>query len=233
MTARRIWITRTSPDAAETGERLERLGYTAVVAPALELEPLPARINFAGVGALVFTSRNGVRLAKVPAGLRGPVFTVGDRTADAARAAGHRDVRSASGDVQALARLILRELDAFDGVALHLGALAPAGDLAAQLQASGVPFRHAALYRTRWAPGPELARVLSGPLDGLLIHSPEAARRLAALGDVSLPRTMRAICISEAAKRALAPLGLRRVAVAAQPTEAAMLAALLVQLPPR
>ncbi|WP_415491802.1 uroporphyrinogen-III synthase, partial [Brevundimonas diminuta] len=45
----------------------------------------------------------------IPRFRRHPVFAVGDATAEAARAAGFADVRSAAGDIHALARLIAAE----------------------------------------------------------------------------------------------------------------------------
>ena len=59
-------------------------------------------------------------------------------------------------------------------------------------------------------------------VEAVLVHSPEAGRRLAgaAVGDALFA------CISEAAAAPLRAAGARRVAVAAQPDEAALLALL-------
>lgn len=223
----RIWVTRTQPDAAETAARLDEQGFAPIVAPVLVLEPIAAAIDLAGVSGLVFTSRNGVRLAgALPRGGELPVFTVGDRTAEAARAAGYRHIQSAGGDVGALARLILATHGARQAPLLHLGAQIPAGDLAGALRAGGVAFRSQALYRTRWVPLRRLALDLRPwtRIDGVLVHSPKAARRLAALP--GLPKGMTAICISEAAREPLAPLRWRALVVSREPTEASLMRAL-------
>ena len=231
-----VWVTRTLPDASETGFRLRKLGYTPVVAPLLRVEPLPTKINLAEAARLIFTSRNAVRLFQPSAPARAlPVFTVGDRTAAAARSAGYRHIHSASGDVGRLAELILSlPNDERQGNWLHLGALEPAGDLPGRLQDASVAVRHVALYRTTPTPAEDTVhRIGAGPrLAGVLIHSPKAARVLGQLGQ-ALPFDSCAVCISRAAADALAPAGLSSVFVAARPTEDAMFRTLTDHLPPR
>src|SRR5262249_16617918 len=107
----RIAITRALPDAERTAERVTALGATPVIAPPLSLLPCGYDTNVEDAQALLFTSANGVRAfpdarrqsAKV-------VLTVGDATAEAARAAGFTTVRSADGDVEALALLARQAL---------------------------------------------------------------------------------------------------------------------------
>ena len=57
----KIWITRAQPGADETAGRVRALGHEAVVLPLLTVETLPAELDLTGVGALAFTSANGVR----------------------------------------------------------------------------------------------------------------------------------------------------------------------------
>jgi uroporphyrinogen-III synthase len=229
-----IWVTRTLPDAGETGVRLRQLGYTPVVAPLLRVEHLPTKINLAEVARLVFTSRNAVRLFKPSAQAKKlPVFAVGDRTAVAARAAGYRHVHSASGDVERLAELILSlPKKERQGNWLHLGALEPAGDLPGLLNSAGIAMQHVALYHTIPTPAEDIAhRVRSGPrLAGVLIHSPKAAHVLGQ-SRLVLPANSCAVCISKTAADALAPAGLRSVLIAASPTEDAMFQTLVDHLP--
>lgn len=231
-----IWVTRTLPDASETGARLRKLGYTPVIAPLLRVEPLTTKVNLAEAARLIFTSRNAVRLFE-PTGQAKtlPVFTVGDRTAEVARAAGYRHVQSAAGDVEALAKLI-RSLPASmrQGDSLHLGALEPAGDLAGLVEGAGIALQHVALYRTAPTPADDVADCLraSPRLAGVLIHSPKAARAVLQ-SRFALPADTCAVCISRAAADALVPAGLRRVFVAASPTEDAIFRTLVDHLPPR
>ncbi|PXA92809.1 uroporphyrinogen-III synthase, partial [Caulobacter sp. D5] len=98
--APRVWITRARPGAEATAARLSALGFTPLIDPLLEVRDLPWTANLAGVGALAFTSRNGVAAFARISGERGlPVFAVGDATAEVAAEAGFTRIESAQGDV--------------------------------------------------------------------------------------------------------------------------------------
>ena len=213
----KIWITRAEPGASRTADRLRALGHKPLIAPVIEVHPLPVAIDLGGVGALAFTSANGVR---VFAGLcpdRGlPVFAIGGATAEAARAAGFGPVVSADGDIDALARAIIAAEGRLAGAVLHPGAREPAGDLAGALNAAGMTARAITVYETRVLP----VTVPPGA-EGVLIHSPKAAAAIAgaAIGQLT------AYCISAAAAAPLAG-AVQRTAVAAEPNEASLLALL-------
>ena len=114
----KVWVTRTEPGASRTARRLKALGHEPLVEPVLEVHPLPAAIDLGGVGALAFTSGNGLHaFAKLNPDRGLPVFTVGEATAKAAREAGFGSVMSAGGDVQALAMLIV--IAGFPGAFVH------------------------------------------------------------------------------------------------------------------
>lgn len=220
---RRVWVTRAEPGAARTADRLTALGFTPITAPLLTLAPLPGALDAApapaAVAALALTSPNGVEAFAplIPRFRRHPVFAVGDATAEAARAAGFADVRSAAGDIHALARLIAAE--APPGPLLAPGAREPAGDLPALLPDR--PVQRLPVYAAfeTHAPAPEL-------FDAVMLHSPRAARALAS----DLPRAASsgriAICISEAAAIPLRPFDFAQIRIAATPDEPAMLSAL-------
>lgn len=220
---RRVWVTRAEPGAARTADRLTALGFTPLVAPLLTLAPLPGALDAApspdAVAVLALTSPNGVEAFAplIPRFRDHPVFAVGDATAEAARAAGFANVRSASGDIHALARLIAAE--APPGPLLAPGAREPAGDLPALLPDR--PVHRLPVYAAfeTHAPAPEL-------FDAVMLHSPRAARALAA----NLPRAASsgriAICISEAAAAPLRPFDFAQIRIAAAPDEPAMLSAL-------
>ena len=218
----RIWITRAQPEAEATAERLRAMGHEPVVQPLLEVRPSGDPPDLAGVGALAFTSRNGVRaFAALSKGRSLPAFAVGDATAQAAREAGFSDVASASGDVVALAALIASRKAGLKGEVLHLAPAEAAGDLVGALAAQDVTARAHVVYRTVPAAPPEGP---PGDIDVVLLHSAKAARRLA--DDPALAAAapaMTAVCISTAAAEPLHGLGLREVLVAAEPREAAML----------
>ena len=194
---RRVWVTRAEPGAARTADRLTALGFTPIIAPLLTLAPLPEALHAApdpaAVAALALTSPNGVEAFAplIPRFRDHPVFAVGDATAEAARAAGFADVRSAAGDIHALARLIAAE--APPGPLLAPGAREPAGDLPALLPDR--PVQRLPVYAAfeTHAPAPE-------PFDAVMLHSPRAARALASILAADLPRAASsgriAICIS-------------------------------------
>ena len=230
----RLWVTRARPGAEATAARLVDMGHGPLVSPLLAIRRLRPLIDLTGVAALAFTSRNGVAaFAALDPGRGLPVFAVGDATADAAREAGFRHVRSAAGDVAALAALITAE--PVDGIVLTAGAREPAGDLPGALEAAGVKTRAAVLYAAVAAPGGRgLAALGAGRLDGVLIHSPRAARRLADLtgGLAPAARAVPAFCISPAAAAPLSGSPLFARLVADRPDEGALLSLLGKPRPP-
>jgi uroporphyrinogen-III synthase len=224
-----VWVTRAEPGAAATAERLRARGHTPLVAPLLAVRALkpPDRLP-AGTGALAFTSANGVRAFCAWAGERNlPVFAVGAATAASARAAGFTDVTSAEGDVEALAELIARAGP--PGAVVHAGGRERAGDLPGRLAPAGVQALALALYETIAAsalPEEAGAALAAAALDAVLLHSPKAARVLAAVlaGRPERERAgLRAVGLSQACLRPLEALGLAGVAAASTPDEAALL----------
>lgn len=175
-------------------------------------QPAP---DLTGVAALAFTSRNGVEaFAALSEDRSLPVFTVGDATAGAARAAGFAPVRSAAGSLADLARLLA---EAARGPVLAPGALEPSGDLPALL-AGRVEVRALPVYRAV-----ETGSAAPGAFDAVLVHSPRAGRALAALRP--FPGQV-AIAISEAAAAPLTGRAGLQTRIAARPDEAAMFEAL-------
>jgi uroporphyrinogen-III synthase len=215
----RVWVTRAEPGATRTAARLTALGFEPVVAPLLAIRPLTPIVDLTGVAALAFTSVNGVTTFAALSAVRDkPVFAVGDATAEAAREAGFSDVRSASGDARALARLIAGA--GFRDAVLSPGAAEPAADLAALL-AGVVEVRALAVYEAVETGVPAPAG-----FDAVLVHSPRAARALAmhaqVLGGGALDDRL-AVAISPAAAEPLEDLGLREIRIAAAPTDAALI----------
>jgi uroporphyrinogen-III synthase len=228
----RIWVTRTLPEAEATGGRLRALGHYPLIAPVLEVRDVPGEIVLKGAGALAFTSRNGVAAFARRTPERGlPVFAVGAATEAAARGHGFGDVRSAEGDVAALAELILAWHDPARGHILHPGAADPAQDLAGELKRRGLKARRQAIYETLPLPLADAvcAALAADPveLDAVLIHSPRAARCVASLlADRAETQALVAACISKAAAQPLQPLNLGEMRVAQFPNEASLLSLL-------
>lgn len=223
---RTIWITRAQPGADQTAERVRALGHEVLVAPLLEVKAMtPESIDLSGVGALAFTSANGVRAFTDLSGSRDlRVFAVGAATARAAREAGFRNVLSSDGDVAALAEgIAARKGELRGGVVLHPGAAEPAGDLAGALAAQGVLLRQLALYDTVAADLSEADRARLPEVDIALLHSPKAAKALARMAKTDPMPDLRVLALSKAVLQPLSRTRLAAKAFAPFPLEAALL----------
>ena len=222
---KKIWITRAQPGAQATAERVRALGFEPVVAPLLSLRALgDGPIDLAGVGAIAFTSANAVTAFAARSDARSlPVFAVGGATAAAATAAGFSAVVSADGDGSALASAIAARVGSLDGAVLHPAAAEPAGDLARALGARGIESRTLAIYETVPAALSPWVRVQIPHFHAVLLHSPKAARLLAAiLSRIAAPR-LYICCLSPAVAAPLRGLDLPRLHAAALPNEDALL----------
>ena len=224
-------ITRPLEDAKPLAELLAGRGVECTVEPLLEIAPHPeAAIDLDGVQALLFTSANGVRAFAAKSSRRDlKVLTVGDGSATVAREGGFNDVAAAGGDVDALAALVIRELDPKAGPLFHGAASVLAGDLQGKLEQAGFTLRRAVLYEAKTASvlSPETRMNLAlGGIDMVLLFSPRTARTFAELWRAaeapSLGRTT-ALCLSAAVAREIADLGWQRIETAANPDQPAML----------
>lgn len=232
----RIWVTRPEEDAAELAEALRAENVEVLVEPVLRIVHADGPpLDLGDAQALLATSANGVRaFARRNEQRNVRVLAVGDATARAARAAGFTSVESAGGDVAALAELAGRRLDPANGPVLHAAATEVAGDLAAALAAAGFGYRREVLYEASTADrlSDELAADLGrGGIDAVLVFSQRTGativRLLRASGLSAATRELICFCLSHAVAAAIAPLPWRRVVVAAQPTQTAMIAAIV------
>jgi uroporphyrinogen-III synthase len=200
------------------------MGFQPVVAPLLEVQALAGPpLDLAGVRALAFTGANGVVAFAARSSERAlPVFAVGAATAAAARDAGFASVVSADGDVAALALAVARGVS--DGAVLHPGPAEPAGDLVGALAAFGVSARAVAVYETVARPPDEATIALIPSFAAVLLHSPRAARVLAAHLVRRPAPDLTALCLSDAVAAPLRAGDLAASRVAAAPTEADLLA---------
>lgn len=222
---KKIWITRAQPGADATAERVRGLGHEAWIAPLLVVHDLEdVEIDLAGVAALAFTSANGVRAFADRSGDRGlKVFAVGGATAQAARQAGFRSVLSTDGDVAILAQGIAARRSELKGAVLHAGAAELAGDLVGALEQQAIEARRLILYETRPVKirEAELKSLLRA--DAVLLHSPRAARALAAILRTHPTPALRALGLSKAVLKPLARARLTAKTAPPYPLEAALL----------
>jgi uroporphyrinogen-III synthase len=207
----RVAITRAAPDGARTAERVRALGAEPILTPLITIIPCGYDTNVEDAQALLFTSSNGVRAFPDARRLHAkPVLTVGDATADAARAAGFSDVRSANGDVSALAALAAATLRPDAGKLVHIAGDHVAGDLAGALRAAGFSVERRFAYAARAAG--TLPPELLGPLDVVLFHSARAAETFVQLGAPNAG-ALTAACLSQAVADAVSAAKWARVVV--------------------
>jgi uroporphyrinogen-III synthase len=227
MSGLRIWITRALPAAEATAERVREMGHAPLVDPLMEVSALHAVADLSGIAALAFTSANGVRAFQAASPERDlTVFAVGEATAKAARDAGFTRVQASAGDVRTLSAMIGGQAADIHGMVLHLSAREPADDLSSLLTRRNVPSRRLDLYETVEIM-PDSALASLAEIDVVLVHSPKAGRRLAALLALMIndfegdgPTFC---CISANTAEPLVLLGLEKVRIAAFPDEAGVL----------
>ncbi len=229
----RLLVTRPEPDGARTGSGLRARGHDVLLAPLLRVQAIDCAIPDARYGAVVVTSANAARavaghsrrdlLTALPA------FAVGRRTAEAARAAGFRDLRSADGDKADLVALVRAEYQAQRGPLLYLAGQDRAGEL--DLAAQGVAVVTAVIYRAVAAerfPDSVAAALASGEVEGVLHFSRRSAQAYlacAARGGLAAPALRPThFCLSPAVAEPLAAAGAAAIRIAPRPDEAALLA---------
>ena len=227
----RLLLTRPQPGADHSAQILRARGHEVLVAPLLQIEPLPdADIGAPPWGAVLLSSANAARAIAHHARLNElvalPALAVGDRTAEAARAAGFADVQSAGSDAKDLARAASARFAGLKAPVLYLAGEDRARDLAADI--SGLILRTVVVYRAVQTPAfPSAARTAlsEGRIDGVLHFSLRTAEayvacaRSANLLDKALAPLH--FCLST---RVAGPLaGAADIRIAPRPDEGALL----------
>ena len=225
----RLLVTRPEPDATRTADALRLRGHEAIAAPLTRMEAIAAELG-GPFSAVLMTSANAARAIAHDSRLGEvrtlPLFTVGARSADAAREAGFANVVSADGALPDLVRLAA--MHARRGARLlYLAGEDRAGDLQGDLAKHGILVETAVIYRAvvRDALPREVLGVI-GTLDGALHYSHRSAEtllRLAERADLLGPVLGLAhYCLSGEVARPLRAAGAARVSVAARPDESAL-----------
>jgi uroporphyrinogen-III synthase len=229
----RLLVTRPEPDGERTAAALRARGNDVMVAPLLRVETIACELPDAPYGAVVMTSANAARaVAAHPR--RGelttrPAFTVGRQTAEAARAAGFRDVSSADGDQGDLVALLLARYAGRPQQLLYLAGEDRAGDLPGDLAAGGVLVVAVPVYRAvkvERFPAAVAAALAWGALDGVLHFSRRTAEAYVACArhagvPTDQPRPLH-YCLSRQVSEPLSAAG-AGTRVAPQPDEAALI----------
>jgi uroporphyrinogen-III synthase len=228
-----VLITRPEPGAGETAARITALGLRPIVAPLLMIAQRHATLPpSARVQAIVATSRNAI--PALPASHRHlPLFAVGAATARHARGAGFEQVTSADADAEALAALLARSCDRAAGPLLLATGQDQGTALANDLRARGFRVVRRVVYAPVPAtilPEPVHRAFTAGTLSAALFFSAETARTCVRLLQAArleqTVATIEALAIGQSTAVALQPLPWRRIRVAVQPNQDAMLALL-------
>lgn len=233
----RVLITRPLEDAEPLAAQLHARGYTTLVEPLIDIVFTDGpQVDLTGVQALLFTSANGARAAARRTPARNvPVLAVGPATAAAARSLGFVHVTESAGDgVDGLAATIRATRDPKAGALLHVTGSVTAGDLKASLAPQSFAVHVERLYEARAAlslSGALVAELEGGMIDAALFFSPRTAALFvtlihAANLEAKCPK-IRALALSPAVAKALAPLLFHAVEAAPHPTADALLARLI------
>jgi uroporphyrinogen-III synthase len=230
----RLLLTRPESDAQRTAAALRTLGHETVIAPLLRIAvTADAEIGPGPWAAILITSVNAARAIATRTAVTQfhalPVFTVGQRSAQAMTAAGFADVSSADGGVAELAHLAAARVEPGASL-LYLAGEDRSGDLAGDLGARGFAVETVVIYRAVAAASlPRVAaEALASGIGGVLHFSHRSAEAYvdAARGTNMLAAALKPVqyCISAQVAEPLARAGAADIRAALEPSEAALIA---------
>jgi len=232
----RVAVTRPQADGERSARALRAHGHDVLLAPLMRVEPVAADLGGDWSGIVVTSANAPGALAGNPARdrlLALKVFAVGERSAQAARAAGFAEVEAAGGDVHDLVQLVAEQ---HRGAAplLYLAGEDRAADLVGELARHRIASALRVVYRAVIAPLPPalIAALRDRSLGAVLHYSKRSAEnfiagaRTAQVEGAAL--TVRHLCLSSQVAAPLTAAGAARVAVAAHPDEAALIELLAV-----
>lgn len=227
-----VIVTRAQPGARQSARRIEDLGHSPLISPALTLQADPgidlkSMTHYSG---LVFTSANGVRFfVERNKDRRLPAWCVGPATARAAREAGFIRVHESAGNSRDLAAFIASTIGPPKKPLLHIANAAARGVLTREMKMRRYPFQFVPLYRADVAPrlSTEVSKLLKAKTPAIvLIHSAKGAEAFAQLA-AKLPTTaLTGVAISTAATTPLRSLDITQFHVAETPNERDLMRAL-------
>ena len=228
----RIAITRPQEDAAPLKAKLEALGHRVMMTPLLTIRPR-RQVTLPDLAwqAIAVTSANAIRaLPDLPHLKTIRTLTVGPQSLKAATGAGFNNAECHGGDVNGLAAFIRGNLEPANGPILYLSGAETAGDLEAQITASGFPCHRAIVYDAIPASslGATETALRHGKVDAVMLYSPRSARLWVTLVDTaSLTReaaVLLHLCLSRNVAQVLPEAWAKSIAETAD--EAALLALL-------
>jgi len=224
----RILVSRAREDAERTAQKLAARGHEALLAPVIDIVPTGEPMPAGRFDALVVTSVHGVEALSPFADKRMPVFAVGERTADAARALGFPSVSAGEGDAKSLSALIQNTLR--PGLTLlHVTGRHHKDEPASSLRAAGFSLLSWAAYEAKAArslPEPAIEALRTGKIGAALHYSRRSADLFARLAEgaglTSALRVFPHLCLSTDVAVPLEAVGVPTL-IAEQPSEDALL----------
>jgi uroporphyrinogen-III synthase len=225
----RIILTRPVEDAAPLAEKLKRLGHSPMITPLLKIEARPnVSVPAKPYQAICLTSANAVRvLGNIDAIKNIPLFAVGQQSEQMAKDKGFAQVSAHGGDVIRLHQFLIGHLKPQDGPLLYLSGAETSGDMQSLLQNSGFEVNRIITYDAVKSSLAQYSAEIQNA-EAVLLYSPRTAKLWAAeIESLKLAQAalrIKHICLSTNVAANL-PQSWPR-AVAATPTEAALLALL-------
>jgi uroporphyrinogen-III synthase len=198
----------------------------------MQIEPIAdSAIDGGPWAAILVTSANAARAIAAHARLglliELPVFAVGERSAQAMRAAGFTEAIAAGGAVSDLARLVVARMKRGASL-LYLAGEERSGELAGDLRGQGFAVTTIVVYRAvaEAVLPPVAVDVLGSGIDGVLHFSRRSAEAYvnAARASGVLASALRPaqFCLSAQIAEPLESAGAATIRIAPQPTEAAL-----------
>jgi uroporphyrinogen-III synthase len=229
-----VLVTRPADAAARTVEALAGRGHHAIVSSVLDIVATDAAWPQGVVDAAMATSAHAFTHLRadpdwpLPETRRLlPLYLVGEKTLEAARARGFDGPAIVALDAQDLATQILAQANR-PARTLYLAGLARKSELEDRLAAADVRFDVLEIYDARAATAlseDAIERLIAGRCEAVLHYSRRSAEiflKLAAAAEVNVAALLH-VAISEDAAAPLRGAELPRVAVAAEPKEQSLL----------
>ncbi|MEM7442894.1 MAG: uroporphyrinogen-III synthase [Pseudomonadota bacterium] len=226
-------VTRPRTDAERVAKALADIGHRVLICPLTSVRftnpPLP---DWTTSQAILATSRHGVvAWARLTERRDVPIFTVGSATADVARYAGFREVKSADGDADALVDLVLKEIKPDNGSLIRVRGAVARGSVAERLSKAGFQVHSTIVYDVETAthlPDEAKQALMRATVDGVLFFSPRSAALFARLvDDAALGgclSDLMALCLSPAIAKCLDQDRWRAIRTASSKDLAALIA---------
>jgi uroporphyrinogen-III synthase len=179
----RILLTRAQADAERTAARLTALGHESIISPVIEIIGVPAKLPAQQFDAVVATSAHAFAAVDVRELSNTPLYVVGERTREAAQAAGWIAPIHVGEDAKGLVEVMRRDSSLLRQV-LYLAGRDRKPDIETAARAIGLDLNVIETYAARETSSldDETKRALGGgALDAVLHYSRRSAELFIAL----------------------------------------------------